>query len=242
MNKNKSILITLITGSLVSTPLYSADNASEFQKFKDQQTQGVNNIKQEFAQYKKELEEGFAAYKKAYQDAYNADKKAVTKVWGDYRPGDKKDWVQYDKSGVRESVNFDSGEVELEMIVDKKASARKTEDALKRKILSLLQTTTADAFKKDQVAQAVEKKMKDQPHVKTAAVPNTPVMSSLVPAVKSGNEKKIQQASEHFASRAKTDVRVAKDSGFPQTRLKNPDSLWLLHTKSLTRKSYHSPW
>lgn len=224
MKKDKSILIALVVGSLVSPPLISADNTNAFQQFKNQQTQGANNLKQEFAQYKKELEQGFAAYKKAYQDAYNEEKKAVTKVWGDYRPGDRKKWVQYDKGGIRESVNFASGEVELEMIVNKNTSTQKTEDDLKQKILSLLQTSTADAFKKDRVAQTVENKIKSEPHVKTGKVPDTPVMGSLLPVVKSGDEKKIRQVSEQFASKARTDVRAAQipDKKIVRVRFKVP--------------------
>jgi len=209
--KIKQKAITLLVTSLLTSPAgFSADENSEFEQFKNQQTAGVNAIKDEFAQYKKELEEGFSAYKKSYQEAYEAEKKAVKNTWGEYKPGDKKRWVQYDKGGVRKSVNFESGEVELEMIVDKKSSNKQAEEALKQKILALLKTSRAEAFKNDRVAQAVEKNIAQKPLVKTAKVSDTPVMSSLVPELSSKKESTIKQVSKKLAEQSKTDVRPAK--------------------------------
>ena len=213
-----TLLITCFTaGSVVS---FAADDKKEFEKFKAQQTQGVTEIKDEFEQYKKELEEGFSAYKKAYAEATRVEKKAVKNVWGDYRPGNKKSWVDYDKSGVRTAVNFESGEVELEMIVDEKSSSKKAEEALKKKIFSLLKTSHQDAFKNDRVAQSVEKKMANKPHVKTAKVSNSPILSSLVPEVNQKDDAQLSKVSDKFTKNSRTDTRSAKKTGKKVVRVK----------------------
>ncbi|MDH3325281.1 MAG: transglycosylase SLT domain-containing protein [Gammaproteobacteria bacterium] len=217
--KNNTKVLVSALGLLFSSSIsFSAD--TEFTQFKNQQAQGVQSVKDEFAQYKKELEDGFAAYKKAYKAAYEADKKAVKNIWGDYRPGDKKSWVQYDESGVRKSVNFESGEVELEIIVDEKYADKKAEDALKRKILALLTTTRLEAFKGDSVSQSVEKKIANLPHVKTAKVSNTPVMSAMIPEVRLKDTTKIRKISQTFTDQSKTDVRTAKKPGKKVVRVK----------------------
>ena len=193
---------------------------SEFEQFRNQQTSGVDTIKAEFDQYKKELDEGFSAYKKAYKEARKAEKKAVKNVWGDYRPGDNKKWVQYDKGGVRKSVNFESGEVELEIIVDEKSSSDKAEETLKKKIFALLKTSRRQAFENDRVAQAVENKIKDKPQVKTANVAATPMMSSLISQENLKNDKKLVKVSKKYTSQSKTDTRPAKKAGKKVVRVK----------------------
>ena len=56
MTMNKKLLL-LITCTLLTSELSFAadDEASEFEKFKNQQTQGVKEIKNEFDKYKKDL-------------------------------------------------------------------------------------------------------------------------------------------------------------------------------------------
>jgi len=211
----------IFTGLILFSPTgFSADDNADFETFKSQQSQAASAIKNQFDQYKKELEDGFAAYKKAYNEATKAEKKEVKNVWGDYRPGDKKRWVQYDKGGVRQSVNFESGEVELEMILDAKSSSKKAESTLKKKILDLLKTSRRDAFKNDRVAQAVENKIAGNAQVKTDKVATTPVMSSLIPASKIRDEKKIRQVSQKYISQSTTDTRAARKPGKKVVRVK----------------------
>ena len=219
MNKK---LFLLITCTLLTPGFnFSADDeTSEFEKFRNQQTQGVNAITNEFDQYKKELQSGFSAYKNAYKQAIKAETKAVTRVWGDYRPGDRKRWVQYDRDGVRKSVNFESGEVQLEIIVGEKESSKKAEADLKERILVLLRMSQRDAFENDRVAQAVETKIANKPQVKTAIVSIAPVMRSLIPAATIENENEIKKVSRQYASQSTTDTRAAKKPGKKVVRVK----------------------
>lgn len=216
--KNTATLTSLFM--MLSIPVMGADEDDEFTKFKNQQVQGINDLQNEFEEYKKQLEAGFAAYKKAYKDAYNANKKEISNIWGDYRPGDKKRWVEYDKGNLRKSVNFESGHIELEMLVDKEASNKKVEKELKNNILSLLKTTEKQAFENDKVAQAVEKKMQANPLVKSSPVSNKPVLAPLVPQVKSAAPVQLQKLSKQYAKKAATDVRPAKVKGKKIVRVK----------------------
>lgn len=221
MNKQTSHIKNLLACvCIVPLSCFAANEASEFEQFKNQQAQSARAIKAEFDQYKKDLEAGFSAYKKAYLEAKKAEKKAVKKVWGDYRPGSKKNWVQYDKGGIRKSVNFESGEVVLEMIVDDKASSKNAEQTLKKKISSLLKTSRREAFEKDPVAQAVEKQIKNKPQVKTATVSNLPLMSSLLPPDKLKDEKKLRQIAKRYTAQSSTDTRPAPKSGKKIVRVK----------------------
>lgn len=219
--KIKTKICAGVVSLAVFIPLaFSADGDNAFEQFKAQQTQGVNSLQTEFDQYKKDLEAGFSAYTKAYQEADAVEQKSVKKVWGDYRPGDKKRWVQYDKTGTRQSVDFESGEVELEMIVDQTSSNDKAELALKKKILALLLTSRRDAFKKDNVAQAVEGKLSKMPLVKTAIVSDAPVLSSLISTDKIQNSDGIKKTSVKFANQSQTDTRAAQKPGKKIVRVK----------------------
>ncbi len=218
--------ITLLVFVILMTPtVFSADDAprnSDFEKFKNQQVQGVSAVKSEFEQYKKELDAAFSAYQTAYIEATKLEKKAVKNVWGDYRPGNNKNWVQYD-GGVRKAVNFESGEVMLEVIVDDKSSSKKAEALLKKKILSLLKTSQREAFQNDRVSQAVEKKIQNEATVKTAPVSDAPMMRSLIPLghLSVGeSENKLAQVSKQYISQSKTDTRPAKKDGKKVVRVK----------------------
>ncbi len=201
---------------------FSDTEIDEFTQFKNQQNLVVNNLKNEFELYKMNLEAGFTAYKRAYQEAFKAQKKEINKLWGDFRPGNNKQWVEYEKGGVRKSVDFETGEIELEMVVEKKEPQSKIEAALKKRILALLLMSKREAFKNDPVAQAVEKEMTNQAAtvVETAIVPDTPMLSSLVPEVKTGNTKKITQLSKSYEKQAAVDVRPAKKAEKKIVRIK----------------------
>ena len=112
------------------SPRVTADVAADFAAFKDQQSQGANQISADFEQYKKELEEGFAAYKRIYEEAFSAYKKDITRQWGEFKPGDRETWVNYDKQGVRTAVNFRSGEIEVELLVDAKQPSNQSKKQL----------------------------------------------------------------------------------------------------------------
>jgi len=211
------VIFFLVLGQIA----YAADDDSKaFDQFKAQRTQAVNETLAEFDDYKKELEAGFQAYTKAYKQATKDEEKRVKNVWGDYRPGDAKRWVQYDKSGVRQSVDFESGNIELEMLVDDKASTKKAEEALKNKILALLSTTRREAFKNDNVAQAVEKKVSNLPLAKTSTVPATPIMKGLVPEKMLSSKSQVKKISKKYAKSAKTDSRPAQRKGKKVVRVK----------------------
>ena len=226
MNKpfqKKDILaICFVAGILLFMMVQSlsaAENA-DFAAFKKQQTQGANDLTVEFQAYKKALEKDFSLYVKVYKAAFEARKKKISEVWGDYRPGDKTHWVEYDKNGVRKSVNFESGDVELEMLVDKRTAQKQVEAALKKRILALLLTSKREAFNRDDIAQAVEKKMANKPTVKAAEVPDTPLLSNLVPELKSDNLEKITRISKKFEKQAIIDVRAAKKKNKKVVRMK----------------------
>lgn len=151
----------------LSTPhsLY-AENQSEFSQFMSEFDQYKQADMMEFDQYKQELEEGFKEYKNAYLEAFNAYKQVITEHWGEFKDVPPSIWVSYANSGdVRRTVDYTTGEVQVELIVNKGTSIDQVKTTLDEAVYRLMNTTEKEAFKSDLVANRVERELSRFPNV-----------------------------------------------------------------------------
>jgi membrane-bound lytic murein transglycosylase C len=157
INRFKISLIALFASIFPWTIAYSQ---TEFEAFMAEQQQGVQQQKQEFEQYKKEIEAGFAAYKKAYEEEFAAYKQGILQQWGEYRDAGPKTWVSYaEDDQVRRTVDFEKGEVEVDLLVPKGSTIKSAAQRVGGAVYTLLNSTEADAWENDSLAQRVESRL-----------------------------------------------------------------------------------
>ncbi len=158
MNIIRYLVIVLVALSPPIMLLTYNKIGSEQVEARPQQPKQANSRKSE--QHNKHLEAGLEAYQKYYQEEFAAHKKAVTKQWGEFKESAPAQWVSYEPSGsVRRSVDYQTGQVEVEMLVDKGTSIDQVKTSLDISVFRLMNTTEQDAFEADVVASRVEQRL-----------------------------------------------------------------------------------
>ena len=134
----------------------NAQVESDFEKFKKQQEQEMNSMKQGDSVLMSALEKEYEDYIKAEKEAYENFVKGVNQVWGknNFVESTNKEWVEYsDDNKSRSSVDFEKGEAKIEIIVTQEeeksneAINKKVEDKLKELIVSRGKTKDYDSSK-----------------------------------------------------------------------------------------------
>ncbi len=151
--------------SFTPLSLYS-ESKSEFSRFTSEFEQHKQAEMMEFDQYKQELEAGFKAYKKSYSQAFGAYKQVISERWGEFKDTPPSIWVSYAQSGnVRRTVDYTTGEVHVELIVNKGTSIDQVKTRLDEAVFRLMNTTEKEAYKSDVVANRVERELSRFPNV-----------------------------------------------------------------------------
>lgn len=110
--------------------------------------------------HEKVLNEGFAALEDAYHEELGAYRNKIEKLWGEFIDPPPSVWVSYDESNsIRRSVDFRTGEVQVEVLVDKDSNIGQAQDSLDKAVYRLLKTTEKEAFEADVVAMRVEQRL-----------------------------------------------------------------------------------
>ena len=224
---NKKIIPLLL--AITVSPVIIAD---DFADFKAQALKASADYKvekeQEFEQYKLELDAGFEDFQNTYLEESKRYKQDISKQWGDYKESSKEVWVNYSQGGdIRESVNFKTGEVEIEILVDKKTSTKQAVKQAKENVKKLLATTEKQAFENDVVAQKVETALKKHPTVvKTSKLSNKEkVMTPLVKKLQTADAQVIEQLAKQMTESAAVETRKLKGKKLVKISFKIPDNL-----------------
>ncbi len=110
--------------------------------------------------YETALNEGFTALEKAYHEEFKAYRQSIEKHWGEFVDPPPSVWVSYDESNnIRRSVDYRTGEVQVEMLVEKRSSVGQSQNRLNKAVFRLLNTTEKKAFETDVVANRVEQRL-----------------------------------------------------------------------------------
>ena len=162
--------------------------AGDFEQFKQQQlleAEGfITSERQAFSDYQAELEQGFKDYKRAYQQELARYKKGVQAQWGEFIDSDRKNWVSYADGGkVRQQVNYETGVIQLEVLAAPKESREQLMQRLFDQAQQLLNSSEADAYRADLVAQRVERRLSTMPNIIKQGIPSATrkVLAPLIP-------------------------------------------------------------
>lgn len=109
----------------------------------------------------KRLEAEYDNYEEIHETELANFKGKIDKKWGEFQTSTNTEWVSYtDEGNVRRVVNYENGNVSVELLEKYPIPERAY---IKRKmeveVYKLLNSTEDDAFKADEVAQNVEKKL-----------------------------------------------------------------------------------
>ena len=108
----------------------------------------------------KELNEGFKAFQEAYDEEFAVYANDILKQWGEFKDVPPSVWVSYEKSdNIRRTVNYKTGEVQVEMIIDKDTSINQVRGKLDKAVYRLMNSTEKEAYKTDVVANRVEQRL-----------------------------------------------------------------------------------
>jgi len=146
----------------------------EFQQFVEQRDA-------EYNAYKEELLKEFEAYKKIVLEERTRYQGRLAKQWDDPVLSSQKVWVDYSPDlKQRGSVDFEKEIITIEIPVEAGDVQEATSDEVLREVLTELVTKNkAEAFQEDIVAQAVEKRSKQEiQHLVTAEVKPRPILLS----------------------------------------------------------------
>lgn len=118
-----------------TTPLSWAE--TDFERYMREQEAGVQQIKQEWEDYKEN-----------YLAAYNQYRNEISRVWSDVETSDQKTWVEYsDNYKVRRVVDFEKNEVRLSFTQEE---AKKLNDQkLQQELQKAVSSTVEQAYKND---------------------------------------------------------------------------------------------
>jgi len=223
----KKLIVLLL--SVAASPILMA-NAYDAFKAQEQKTAAhyKSTTEHEFAQYKQALDAGFTDFKKTYEQESKKYSKKITQQWGEYKESTKETWVDYSQDEkIRKSVNFKTGEVEIEVLVDKNTSTKKALEKATASVSSLLATTEKQAFENNVVAQKVEAALKKHPTVVKTAVPSATekVMQPLVKKLESADDLMIEQLSQSMTKSAAVNVRRVNNQKVLKLSFKIPAKL-----------------
>lgn len=151
-----SILLTAISLPVILL-IYDKIELPQIAKESEQHKQSELS---ESEKNKKELDEGLKAFRQAYDEEFAAYKKDILKQWGEFKDASPSVWVSYEKSeNVRRTVDYKTGEVQVEMIMDKGTVLDQVKGKLDKAVYRLMNSTEKDAYKTEVVANQVEQRL-----------------------------------------------------------------------------------
>ncbi len=138
-------------------------------------------IRQEELGFKKYLEEvrrEFEEYKRIVNEEFKEYKREVLRHWDSYEAPSRKKIVQYSQDyRVKRVFDFEKGELRIE-VIGRSGNVGKT---VERELEDFLTQTKREAFRRDKLLSAIEKKVKrGLKHVKTATIEREPILTPLV--------------------------------------------------------------
>ncbi len=119
---------------LVSSPVVGQD---DFEKWLKDQEADFSDVSEDEVKALAAITKEFEKYSEEQDRLFNAFKKSVEKKWDSFRFSSQKEFVDYDEDlSSRGSIDFEKGEVEIEVLIDKKdgVSKKEMDDVAKQKI------------------------------------------------------------------------------------------------------------
>ena len=191
----------------MSTPASTKQaEMDDFQKFK----QGHLN---EFKSYKQQLREEFSAFKKITQIESERYQKELGDVWSKPEISTKKTWIDYSKDKkTKNKVDFEKQTITISTQV--KNESKLSDQEIRNKLRQLILKNQSQAFKDDNVAQAVEKKSKEKLKLlKTSEVRPTPIVLPLVTDDPKPDQKAVNKIVDTLMKGKKEKIEASAKKG-----------------------------
>lgn len=153
----KNFLFLLIV--MFGAGVLHAQIESDFDKFKKEQEQSLQDMQQSDNELQNSLEKEYEDYIKAENEAYENFVKEMSAIWGgdNVVESTNKEWVEYSDDGnSRSAVDFEEGKVTIEIIVTQEESTeekveKKVEDKIKDLLVSKGKTKDYDSSKEKSI-------------------------------------------------------------------------------------------
>ena len=132
MNKNHLFRIVMVL--LVSSPVAGQD---DFEKWLSNQEADFSDVSEDEVKALAAITKEFEKYSEEQDRLFNEFKKSVERKWDSFRFSSQKEFVDYDEDLTsRGSIDFEKGEVEIEVLIEKKdgVSKKEMDDVAKQKI------------------------------------------------------------------------------------------------------------
>ena len=192
---------------------------TEFDRFQQQQQQQASQFTQqqqhEFDLYQKELEQGFTQFQQIYQQEFKHFTATLTQQWAQPRLSSAHQWVSYHhQRQLRQTIDFDGASITLELQHYATLTAAQITQRLLQQLISALQTTEADAFKADTLAQRVEQRLvKDVKHLQQGQPGRRRILVTLLPGLASADALELSRMATQLISQASMQTTQAGRDG-----------------------------
>jgi len=167
---------------------------------------------EEYKAFEKQLMEEFEAFKRINQEETSKYQAKVGKVWDKPEISSKKVWVEYANNDTQKKrVDFEKKTISISTTIEKNTDdkAQAADASLKKALKKLIKENKAEAFKNDQIAQAVEKRSKAKiTNLQTAKVKPSPILLPYLTGNDKASDKEIDKIVEHMVANKKKTVKV----------------------------------
>ncbi|UZE95310.1 transglycosylase SLT domain-containing protein [Alkalimarinus alittae] len=212
-----ALMVVLSPVALASDPFDELDNAVDrFEQSPEQEQKEFQQFQAsqdaEYKAFEKQLLEEFEAFKLINQEETAKYQAKVGKVWDKPEISSQKVWVEYANNDTQKKrVDFEKKTISISTAVEKNGDekAPAADVSLKKTLKKLIKENKAQAFKKDEIAQAVEKRSKEKiTNLKTAKVKAAPILLPYLTGNDQVSDKEIDKIVDHMVANKKQTVTV----------------------------------
>jgi membrane-bound lytic murein transglycosylase C len=187
---------------------------AEFEQFKKQR-------QAEYSAYKEQLLKEFAAYKLIVQEETNRYQGQLEKNWDEPEISNNTTWVDYsDDTLTRKSVDFENETITIE--VPDSANRDEVAQSVRAALVDVVAKNRAEAFGDDVIAQAVEKRSKQEiEFLETATVEPEPILLTYLTGLYETSKREIEAIVDYMLENTQSD-EVEVEPGRQVRKIKVP--------------------
>lgn len=197
--------------------------ADEFEAYRQQQFEGMQQEQKQYFEHKRSQEEAFRAYRAQVDKAYSEYKKELEAVWDEPKMASKKEWVGYSQDKMtRTAVDFEAGSIEIETISGDEDSARAE---LQQALAKIVTQDVAQVQQSDPLLQKISAISKKSRAVATAQPEPEPLLATILFAQPPTNKSLKSYVDKTFSTQdVKTEASKIDKAKVYSIRVKLPEN------------------
>ena len=211
--------------------------AGEFEKFKQSQLQGNEQMSEEFHTYSNEIDAQFKTFKDIVDEEYQKHRKQLLEYWRVPKITGRKQWIEYTSDlKKRKIVDFENEIIELELIVTKQADD--LEKTFNQMLTDLILEDQHTAFNRDTISQNIEKRLNNKVKETTPGnVDKTPILTTALTGSKDPSKKVVEKTVLDLRDKGYIERKPSKIEGAEVVTLKIPLPSTFMQKKAKEYKS-----